>query len=129
MTSPALILSTSPILMPPRAISSSIKRSRRFLVLNIISSTKSFSRISQRCILGSLNNLRKIRVSQGLARVSSTVFLIKLKNALRSAYRNFFVACLVPSPSRFRNPMTSSEVMEFISRSPYSRLKMVSRIS
>ena len=60
-----VIFKTSPILIPPRAISSSIRRFLGFTVLKMISSTTSFSKISQGIGFVSLNIFLKIGVSQG----------------------------------------------------------------
>ena len=53
----------------------------------------------------------------------------KIEKGLEQSVAEFLVACRVPSPIRFRNPITSSDVMDSSSRSPNSRLKMASRIS
>ena len=53
----------------------------------------------------------------------------EIEKGLGQGVANFLVAWLVPPPSRFRNPITSSDVTDSSSRSPNSRLKMASRIS
>jgi hypothetical protein len=56
---------TSLTLMLPRAISSSMRRFLGFVVLKMISSTTSFSRIVQWAILAGLNSFLSIGVLEG----------------------------------------------------------------
>jgi len=53
----------------------------------------------------------------------------EIEKGFEQRVADFLVACRVPSPIRFRNPITSSDVMDSSSRSPNSRLKMANRIS
>lgn len=106
---------TSPIRMPPRAISSSI---RRFLVLdvrNMISSTVSLSRTSHWYFTFGLYSLCGNGESQGFIIFVSRLFFTKLKNADRLANRQRLVWGLRPLVSLFRKSIMSSIV-----RSPKS---------
>jgi hypothetical protein len=78
-----LIFRTSPTLIPPRAISSSMIRFLGFMVRKMISSTRSFSTIFH-CWGGRSRNIfRSIAVSQGFWILASTEFLRKLKKDLQ----------------------------------------------
>ena len=72
-------LRTSPTLMQPRAMSSSMIRFRGFCVLNMISSTTSFSRILNWVDFPALNSLRNVLLSQGFWKSGPTEFLMKLR--------------------------------------------------
>ncbi len=98
--------------MPPRAMSSSISRFRRLSVLNMISSTVSFSNIVQGGGLASLNSFFRTRVSHGFWNLESNVLITKLKKVLRFVYRFLLVVCLVPSVSWVKNDRISSVVMD-----------------
>ena len=100
-TSLGTIVKTSPIRIAPRAINSSIKRFLILLVRKMISSTVSFSRISNCVFTFTRNNLRNIGESQGLIKSGSRLFLAKLKNANRLVNRARFVWGLRPSVSWF----------------------------
>ena len=72
---------TSPTLIPDRAMSSSMRRSLGFSVLKTISSTTSFSKISQGMGFGSLKSFFKIGALHGFCKLESIELLMKLKKA------------------------------------------------
>ena len=84
---------------------------RVFIVLNMISSTTSFSRMSQWMVSTGLKSFLSIRVSQGFAREGSTLFLMKLSNAARYEYLVLFVKGFVCPVSLIRKDRISSDVM------------------
>jgi len=104
-----LSFKTSPIRIPPRAINSRINRFRTLVVLNIISSTVSFSIIFQRTITVGRNNFRSIGKSQGFSKCKSRLFFRKLKKDDRWVNRTRLVWGLQPSVTILKNCRTFSD--------------------
>ena len=95
------IFNTSPIRIAPRAMSSSIKRFLGCAVRKMISSTVSFSSISNWGFILGRNSFRSIGESHGLENSWSRLSLMKLKNTNRLVNRPRFVWGLrssVPHP-------------------------------
>ena len=109
---------TSPILIPPRAINSRISRFLGLMVRKMISSTTSFSRMVQRIGPGGRYSFFSIRVSQGLRKLGSRLWVMKLKKEVSWEYRVRLVNCLVCWLMCVRKERTSSGVREFRSLSP-----------
>ena len=112
---------TSPILIPPRAINSSIKRLRIIVVRKMISSIVSFSIKSQYGGVGARNNCLSIGESHGFLKSETRLFLIKLKKADRWAYRILLVLDFLPTVIRFKKESMSSVDSSFNIRLSNSR--------
>jgi hypothetical protein len=113
-----LKLRISPILIPPRAISSRMSRFLLFEVLKMISSTVSFSTIFQGTGFWSLNVFRRRGDSQGFTNFSLPELMMKLKKARSRENRSLLVDWRAPSVRRLKKERISSEVRESPSRSP-----------
>ena len=109
---------TSPILIPPRAISSSIKQFLELLVRKMISSIMSFSIIGQCVEALLLNVFFKGGELHGLLSSGINFVWIWLKKDLRLEEQSRFVVCLEFLISSVRIPRISSGDMEPISLSP-----------
>jgi hypothetical protein len=83
--------------MPPPAIISRIRRFLLSYVLNMISSTVSFSTIFQGKGFLSLNVLRRRGNSQGFTNFSLAELMMKPKKERRREKRSLLVDCLAPS--------------------------------
>jgi len=104
-----LSFNTSPIRIPPRAINSRINWLRILIVLKIISSTVSFSRIVQLMDTFGRNSFRRIGKSQGFWKLKSRLFFKKLKKDDRWENRTCLVWGLQPAVMVFRNCRIFSE--------------------
>ena len=111
---------TSLILIPARPSSSKMILLRGLMVLKIISSTTSFSRMFHSIILARLNIFFSNAPSQGFASWGSNVFAVKLKKAERVVNLFLLVFCLFPWVMRARKLKMSSWVISLMSLAPNS---------
>lgn len=107
-----VIFKTSPALIPPLAMSSSIRRFLGLSVQKMISSTTSFSRTFQLITFWALNIFFRIGDSQGFLSSGKKDCLMKLKKAERRLYLSFLVDCFVPSDVFMRKGNILSVVMD-----------------